>query len=215
MNAFFRAASSGPLSGIIEVSDKDRITSQDILGREVSAVIQGPATFVSEDGRKLTIFAWYDNEFGYANRIVDLTALIQSTDTRTSESVVLRDMPAPVKAVFEQKFGGKLVRDGDATASSSPVGGIDLDAEYLNLKVERDGNGIPLPLPFQPVETIHVNGLVPVIINIMPVNMPLIFGAVNENKNKPLADTDSGKPLDSARNKYFEGMNEEEALIKT
>ena len=58
------------------------------------------------------------------------------------------------------------------------VGGIDLNPANLNLHIKRDGNGIALPIEFQDVSNINVNGFTPVIINIQPVsNLPLLLGA--------------------------------------
>ena len=96
------------------------------------------------------------------------------------------------------------------TAEEKAPGGIDLNAEHLNLKVKRDGNGIPLPVSLQPIEIINIQGLVPVIINVTPANIPMIFGSVNSDESEPLADSDSDGMLDSARNEYFDRMIEEE-----
>jgi len=93
-------------------------------------------------------------------------------------------------------------------ANEDEVGGIDFDAGHLNLMVERDGNGIPLPVYLQPVDVINIQGLVPVIINVAPVNMPLIFGALYD-ENAPLADTSQDHSLDSARNEYFDNTYSE------
>lgn len=50
-------------------------------------------------------------------------------------------------------------------------------SELLDLQIKRDGNGVPLPLPLQPVETMHIDGFLPVIINIVPItNLPLLLG---------------------------------------
>jgi hypothetical protein len=47
----------------------------------------------------------------------------------------------------------------------------------LDLQIKRDGNGVPLPLPLQPIETMHIDGFLPVIINIVPItNLPLLLG---------------------------------------
>lgn len=48
------------------------------------------------------------------------------------------------------------------------VGGIDLNPDHLNLQIKRDDNGIPLPVHLQNVENIDIEGLTPVIINIVP-----------------------------------------------
>ena len=62
------------------------------------------------------------------------------------------------------------------------VGGIDLNPNRLNLQIKRDGNGVPLPINLQPLETIQIDGFLPVIINITPVlSLPLLVSVVNEH----------------------------------
>lgn len=61
--------------------------------------------------------------------------------------------------------------DAALNVSSSAVGGINFDPTLLNLQIRRDGQGVPLPLPQQNLENININGLYPVIINILPVNV--------------------------------------------
>ncbi|MCB9772433.1 MAG: hypothetical protein H6754_07785 [Candidatus Omnitrophica bacterium] len=59
------------------------------------------------------------------------------------------------------------------------VGGIDFDPTNMNLQIKRDGRGVPLPLPQQNLEQINIQGLFPVIINIVPVNaqtLPIFLG---------------------------------------
>ncbi len=55
-------------------------------------------------------------------------------------------------------------------ANDSAVGGIDFNPTNMSLQIKRDGRGVPLPLPQQDLENININGLYPVIINILPVN---------------------------------------------
>ncbi len=58
-------------------------------------------------------------------------------------------------------------------------GGIDFDPTNMNLQIKRDGRGVPLPLPQQNLEQINIQGLFPVIINIMPINaetLPIFLG---------------------------------------
>ena len=66
-------------------------------------------------------------------------------------------------------------------------GGIDFNPDYLNLQIKRDGKGVALPLEQQNISTIHINGLFPVIIEIIPVSQaPLILGemeSVDEEEN--------------------------------
>ena len=69
VNAAFRAAADGRLAGILDYSDVDLVSS-DIVGRAASCVFDAPLTQTS--GRLAKVFGWYDNEWGYSNRLVDL-----------------------------------------------------------------------------------------------------------------------------------------------
>ncbi|MCR4337277.1 MAG: UTP--glucose-1-phosphate uridylyltransferase, partial [Candidatus Omnitrophica bacterium] len=68
---------------------------------------------------------------------------------------------------------------------ASPVGGINLDPKLLDLQIKRDSEGIPLPLNLQPLDQIHIEGIVPVIINVTPVtNLPDLLGFVPPSDRK-------------------------------
>jgi glyceraldehyde 3-phosphate dehydrogenase len=70
INAAFRAASeSGPLSDVLVYSEAP-IVSSDIVGSPASCTFDAPLTMVMGDMVK--VFGWYDNEWGYSNRVVDL-----------------------------------------------------------------------------------------------------------------------------------------------
>jgi glyceraldehyde 3-phosphate dehydrogenase len=64
------AAESGPLEGIMAYTE-DPIVSSDIVGSPFSAIVDSQLTAVI-DGTMLKVVAWYDNEWGYSNRLVDL-----------------------------------------------------------------------------------------------------------------------------------------------
>jgi len=64
------AAESGPLKGIMAYTE-DEIVSSDIRGSQFSAIVDSLLTAVI-DGTMLKVVAWYDNEWGYSNRLVDL-----------------------------------------------------------------------------------------------------------------------------------------------
>ncbi len=72
----YRAASAGSLAGILEFSD-DELVSSDITGRPASAVFDSALTRV--DGRHIKVVAWYDNEWGFSNRVVDTLGLLAAT----------------------------------------------------------------------------------------------------------------------------------------
>ena len=70
VNALFEAAARGPLAGILGYEPRP-LVSVDYQGDTRSAVIDGLSTLVT-DGTMLKVYAWYDNEMGYACRMVDL-----------------------------------------------------------------------------------------------------------------------------------------------
>ena len=72
--ARFRAAAAGPLAGILGVEDLP-LVSADFAGDTRSSVVDALSTLVT-DGTLLKVYAWYDNEMGYACRMVDLACLL-------------------------------------------------------------------------------------------------------------------------------------------
>jgi glyceraldehyde 3-phosphate dehydrogenase len=76
LNEAFAKASEGPLKGILRVSTEP-LVSIDFLGDPHSSIVDSPNTKVL-GGKLVKILAWYDNEWGYANRVVDLARLVGS-----------------------------------------------------------------------------------------------------------------------------------------
>ena len=75
LNALFRGHSElAPLQGILEYSD-EALVSSDIVGSPYSAVFDASLTTVV-DGTQVKVVAWYDNEWGYSNRLVELAAKV-------------------------------------------------------------------------------------------------------------------------------------------
>ncbi|BCJ50150.1 glyceraldehyde-3-phosphate dehydrogenase [Actinoplanes sp. NBRC 14428] len=71
--AAYRAAGGGALHGILEYTD-DPLVSGDITGNPASAVFDAALTRV--DGRHIKVVAWYDNEWGFAHRVIDTLELM-------------------------------------------------------------------------------------------------------------------------------------------
>ena len=72
INAAVRAAADGPMNGIVEYTE-DPIVSSDIIMNPHSAIFDSKATMVlGGGGRSAKVLAWYDNEWGYSNRVCDL-----------------------------------------------------------------------------------------------------------------------------------------------
>jgi glyceraldehyde 3-phosphate dehydrogenase len=70
INAAMKEAAAGPLSGILEYTE-DPIVSTDIVTDPYSSVFDAEQTTVLE-GKFVKVFSWYDNEWGYSNRCVEL-----------------------------------------------------------------------------------------------------------------------------------------------
>jgi glyceraldehyde 3-phosphate dehydrogenase len=76
VNAAFRAAAAGPLEGILAVEDRP-LVSVDYVGNPASSTVDTGLTAVM-DGTLVKVIAWYDNEWGYSSRCVDLANLVGS-----------------------------------------------------------------------------------------------------------------------------------------
>jgi glyceraldehyde 3-phosphate dehydrogenase len=76
INAAFHAADEGSLHGILSYSE-DPIVSSDIVKSSYSAIFDSALTSVM-DGSQVKVVAWYDNEWGYSSRLVDLAARVMA-----------------------------------------------------------------------------------------------------------------------------------------
>jgi glyceraldehyde 3-phosphate dehydrogenase len=75
VNAALKAAAEGALKGILRYSDAP-IESADIVNDPASCIFDAPLTKVI--GSQVKVVGWYDNEWGYSNRLADLTVLVGS-----------------------------------------------------------------------------------------------------------------------------------------
>jgi glyceraldehyde 3-phosphate dehydrogenase len=73
INEAFVAAANGPLKNILEVTDEP-IVSIDIVGNPHSCVLDSLATMAS--GNLVKTLGWYDNEWGYSNRLAELVVYV-------------------------------------------------------------------------------------------------------------------------------------------
>jgi glyceraldehyde 3-phosphate dehydrogenase len=74
INAAMKTAAAGPMKGILQVVDEP-LVSVDFLGNPHSSILDSLSTKVM-DGTFAKILSWYDNEWGYSNRVVDLALLM-------------------------------------------------------------------------------------------------------------------------------------------
>jgi glyceraldehyde-3-phosphate dehydrogenase type I len=74
VNGIFKEAADGPFEGLIEYSEEP-LVSVDIIGHPCSMIFDSLLTKVN-DGKLIKVIAWYDNEYGYSARLVDLAKMI-------------------------------------------------------------------------------------------------------------------------------------------
>lgn len=103
--------------------------------------------------------------------------------------------------------GSSPLTDKDSGANSlsqnpdivaKPPGGIDFNPRWIDMQIQRDGNGMPLPIESQPIEQllIQIKGVVPVIINIAPVtSLPMLLGIAVPDFPEHHSDTDLSQDL--------------------
>ncbi|HEY1901120.1 MAG TPA: type I glyceraldehyde-3-phosphate dehydrogenase [Terracidiphilus sp.] len=75
VNAALKAASEGELTGILGFEENELVSS-DFKGNKLSSIVDGPLTKVV--GQSVKVLSWYDNEWGYSNRVVDLIGFLVS-----------------------------------------------------------------------------------------------------------------------------------------
>lgn len=74
INAIFKVESGKDMKGIIQYSE-DELVSTDIIGTKYSAVFDSKST--QKSGNLVKVLAWYDNEYGYSNRVVDVVLMMK------------------------------------------------------------------------------------------------------------------------------------------
>lgn len=74
VNALFKAASEGPLAGILGYEERP-LVSADYTNDTRSSIVDAPCTMVV-NGTQVKVYAWYDNEMGYAHRMVDVALMV-------------------------------------------------------------------------------------------------------------------------------------------
>ena len=77
VNALFKASSEGPLQGILGY-EKRALVSSDFLNDPRSSIIDAQSTMVV-NGTQVKVYAWYDNEWGYACRLADIARMVAGT----------------------------------------------------------------------------------------------------------------------------------------
>ncbi|MEO0820671.1 MAG: glyceraldehyde-3-phosphate dehydrogenase, partial [Pseudomonadota bacterium] len=74
VNGLFRRWSEGPLAGVLGYEERP-LVSADFVNDPRSAIVDAPSTMVV-NGTQVKVYAWYDNEWGYAWRLADVTRMI-------------------------------------------------------------------------------------------------------------------------------------------
>jgi glyceraldehyde 3-phosphate dehydrogenase len=86
VNGAMRAAAAGDLNGILEVSDEE-LVSVDYTGHPASSIVDCQVHHGHRGRRLVKVVSWYDNEWGYSTRCVDLAVYIGATDVAATKSI--------------------------------------------------------------------------------------------------------------------------------
>lgn len=175
---------------------------QTIIDEEFAKLVAAPDRIVFDDSKTTTLaigkiamekFALSDVDIPWsvyleiitlgvtdpavAEKLIDeyIARAKQSDDAiRVTENSLFEPASSPV--VDQSTVSREPASSPVLSARESNVGGIDLNPTLLDLQIKRDGKGVPLPLIQQPISTINIDGFLPVIINVTPVNLPLLLG---------------------------------------
>ena len=126
---------------------------------------------------------------GDADAVARVQAL-RNNDQRYEEKIAFAGDVREINSNFISNLVDRIPPATSSTAvtadvASAPVGGIDFDPSLLNLQIKRNSKGVPLPLPQQNIENIHIDGLIPVIINMQPAtiqNFPFLLSSEKQEK---------------------------------
>jgi glyceraldehyde 3-phosphate dehydrogenase len=75
INAAFKTAAEGKLKGILQYNTEQTV-SVDYNGNPASSIFDSTQTAVADDGKFVKVFSWYDNEWGFSNRMVDVALMV-------------------------------------------------------------------------------------------------------------------------------------------
>lgn len=78
IKAKVKEAANGPLKGILEYTEEE-VVSTDFISSTASSIFDANAG-ISLNDNFVKLISWYDNEFGYSNRVIDLIKYIQTKD---------------------------------------------------------------------------------------------------------------------------------------
>jgi glyceraldehyde 3-phosphate dehydrogenase len=77
INKAFKAAAEGALKGVLQYNEEQTV-SVDYNDNPASSIFDSTQTAVADDGKFVKVFSWYDNEWGFSNRMIDVSALVAS-----------------------------------------------------------------------------------------------------------------------------------------
>jgi len=145
------------------------------------------------------------NSTDYAQEALELLDLFKRNINRTDVDVRTSYKGDRIQFEFVMPVASSGLQRKSADDEVQP-GGIDLNPQYLDLQIKRDGNGIPLPLLQQPLHLINIEGFTPIIINVLPVtNLPLFLGLYDNKEPSPFAnDNPRDGDLLARKENYFD-----------
>ncbi len=145
------------------------------MAPNVENIVQAPLSPIVE-GKKIT--SEYENPgLGREDYLDIVTQLLVHEKAEITGEEPGRYFIANGDDLRTRRFDDEaMAADQKARPAQDQYGGINLNPALIHMEIRRDGNGIILPLEQQPFFNTGIEGLLPVIINITPVNIPLMLG---------------------------------------
>lgn len=173
----------GKLSGIIKLAQEAHEKDDSYFVVNLGYILRGLIDFSEREGHVLTsqeVEDFFRRTKAYINLLNDAQEQFYKQTKRRPPDFreILRPELEAVTELLNKSLSGSV-------AGQENPGGIDLNPALLDLQIKRDGNGVPLPLPQQPIENMRIEGFIPIIINVTPVtNLPMLLGLADEEKNQ-------------------------------
>ncbi len=185
------------LRGFLEKRDLIEINedaARSLIRGETNGILKGFMPF--KVGKEPMQFSGFDMLGLTTPQLPKLTTITEKeTGLSSSPTVLTANFPRIIAS--SPTIGSKT--QGEQKKKKWDTGGINFNTDLINWQIKRDGNGVPLPMNLQPIETMQIEGFVPVIINMTPVSLPLLLGLVDK-ETIPLAD-ERNSPRDPAIHK--------------
>ncbi len=136
-----------------------------------------------KDGNKEKIFEKYKDIINdldpFSKLRMEIVGVLKKMGINDSNFMEHREYILEVAKSIHDARNASQDTDEAMMVNKENFGGINLDPAMLDLQIKRDGKGVPLPVGDQDFSMMHIQGFLPIIINVTPVSLPALLGFVD------------------------------------